>query len=81
MSPFGNDVSFKQFKDSAETFFNIAKAEDCSCESATNGFKALELLYFAHSDDWSHEEVNESIEIMKEAARYMVHIEDRCKCD
>lgn len=76
MSPFGNDVSFKQFKDSAETFFKMATCDDCSTDSVDNGFKALELLYFGHSDNWTHEEINESIELMKTAARYMVHIED-----
>ena len=76
MSPFGNNVKFKDFKDSATTFFKMAECDDCSTEAVDNGFKALELLYFAHSDDWSHDEVNESIEIMKTAARHMVHIED-----
>ena len=76
MSPFGDDVTFEQFRESAETFFKSAEADDCSVESVTNGFKALELLYFAHGDDWSHEEINESIELMKNAARYLVHIED-----
>jgi len=76
MSPFGDNVSFEQFKASAETFFETALCEDCTKESVNNGFKALELLYFAHGKDWSHEEVNESIELMKTAARHMVHIED-----
>ena len=78
-SPFGDDVSFVQFKASAVTFFKSAEDDDCSAESVNNGFKALELLYFAHGKDWTHEEVNESIELMKIAARLMVHIEDNDK--
>jgi hypothetical protein len=77
MSPFGNDVSFEQFSTSAETFLKMAECADCSKESVQNGFKALELLYFAHGKDWTHEEINESIELMKTAARHMVHIEDK----
>jgi hypothetical protein len=77
MSPFGNDVSFEQFSTSAETFFKMAECENCSAEEINNGFKALELLYFAHSDNWTHDEINESIDIMKKAARHMVHIEDK----
>ena len=41
MSPFGDDVSFEQFKASAETFFKTAECEDCSKESVNNGFKEL----------------------------------------
>lgn len=76
MSPFGNDVSFEQFKVSAVSFVETAEGADCSKESVNNGFKALELLYFAHGKDWTHAEINESIELMKTAARHMVHIED-----
>ena len=60
MSPF-NDVSFKQFMDSAATFFEVTLHRNCSIESATNGFKAIVLLYFGHNDNWSHEEVNNQI--------------------
>jgi len=76
VSPFGNDVSFEQFKASAESFVESAMCADCSKESVNNGFKTLELLYFAHGKDWTHAEINESIELMKTAARHMVHIED-----
>jgi len=60
-----NNVGFGSFKDSASTYFNNAETEpDC----IKNGFKALLLLYYGHNDDWSHDDINESISILQEAS-------------
>lgn len=76
MSPF-NDVSFKQFMDSASTFFEATQHIKCSVESAHNGFKAITLLYFGHGSNWSADEVNESVEIIKSAAKRLITVEKR----
>ena len=76
MSPF-NDVSFKQFMDSASTYFEATQHKDCSGESANNGFKALALLYFGHSENWTADEVNESVEIIKSAVKRLATVEKR----
>lgn len=76
MSPF-TDVSFKQFMDSASTYFEATQYKDCSDESANNGFKAITLLYFGHNENWSSDEVNESVEIIKSAVKRLVTVEKR----
>jgi hypothetical protein len=76
MSPF-TDVSFKQFMDSASTFFEATQRNSCDNASANNGFKALSLLYFGHSENWSADEVNESVEIIKSAAKRILTVERR----
>lgn len=77
-SPFGDDVSFEDFKASASTYF-ITTADiyviDAAC--AKNGFKALTLLYFAHGPNWTHDEVNESVAIIESAAKRLIEIEKR----
>jgi hypothetical protein len=74
MSPF-TEISFKQFKDSANTFFDTTAENIVDVESATNGFKALTLLYFGHSDDWTADEVNEGWHLIHDAAKVLVSIE------
>ena len=76
MSPF-NNVSFKQFKESAATYFEATLDESCSAESAHCGFKALTLLYFGHSDNWTADEVNESVVLIERAAQRIVEIETK----
>ena len=76
MSPF-NDVSFKQFMDSAATFFEVTQNKECSVESAHNGFKAITLLYFGHSDNWSADEVNKSVEVIKSSVKRLITVEKR----
>ena len=76
MSPF-KDVSFKQFMDSAATYFESTQHRNCSSKSANNGFKALALLYFGHSENWSADEVNESVEIIKSAVKRLATVEKR----
>ena len=76
MSPF-KDISFKQFKESAATYFEATLSEECSAASAHNGFKALTLLYFGHSDNWTADDVNESVKLIEAAACRIVEIEKR----
>jgi len=76
MSPF-KDVSFKQFMDSAAMYFGTTQHNNCSSESANNGFKAIALLYFGHSANWSSKEVNESVEIIKSAVKRLATVEKR----
>ena len=76
MSPF-NGVSYKQFMDSAGTYFEETQRLTCSNESAHNGFKAITLLYFGHGGNWSADEVNESVEIIKSAAKRLMMVEKR----
>jgi hypothetical protein len=63
--------------DSAATFFEATQHVKCSVESAQNGFKAITLLYFGHSENWSSDEVNESVEIIKSAAKRLITVEKR----
>jgi len=63
--------------DSASTYFEVTQRNSCNDDSANNGFKALTLLYYGHSDKWSHNEVNESVEIIKSAAKRLLNVEKR----
>ena len=63
--------------ESASTYFEATQHNKCSVDSAENGFKAISLLYYGHSDNWSSHEVNESVEIIKSAVRRLITVERR----
>ena len=73
MNPF-NDVSFKQFKDSFITYMK-GTLNETETDSAVNGFKALALLYFGHSDNWTDDEINEGVVLIRTAARRWLDVE------
>ena len=76
MSPF-KDVSYRQFMESAATFFEATQKRSCFLVSADNGFKTLILLYFGHDDKWTSDEVNESVNIIKAAVKRLTLVEKR----
>ena len=74
MSPF-TDVSYKQFINAAETYMNNTLGEGIETGSAENGFKALALLYYGHSDNWSDDEINAGVILIRHAAKRWNDIE------
>ncbi len=76
MSPF-KDVSYKQFTESAATYFKETQKKSCILASAVNGFKALILLYFGHDKHWTSNEVNDSVDIIKSATKRLILLEKR----
>ena len=74
MTTFTN-ISYDEFRKSAAEFFKATlDRSSLTEEEADNGNKALGLLYFGHSNDWTEQEINSSVIILELAMKRCMEV-------
>lgn len=74
MTTFSN-ISNSEFRKAASEYFLATEDRYAvTTEQAENGHKALVLMYFGHSDDWTERNVTEAVMILEIATKRMVEV-------